>query len=142
MPQAYWSPERKLRAVQGPKTHIFTFGVLMWEAFVSHKPRLRPGSKRHPQLGKFPPRTPRSYALLAAACMAPMACDRPSTVGVVECLCAVKGELTRQLYTDLTGTTQVRNIILIIKSSSSRGSESTAKFAGKEFRDRAVVPCE
>lgn len=108
MSQAYWSPERKLRGVQGPKTHIFTFGCIMWELYVSQKPRLRPGSKRHPHLGKFPASTPFSYVALATACMSPMACDRPSTVGILESMTDMQSELASKFYTDLSGSTQVR----------------------------------
>lgn len=78
----------------------------MWELYVSQKPRLRSGSTRHPHLGKFPATTPLSYVVLATACMAPMACDRPSTVGVVESLTDLQDELASKLYTDFTGHTQ------------------------------------
>lgn len=80
---AYWAPERH-SGTQNAATHIYSFGCLMWNLWVTQESQVGLGCKPHPQMGHFPASTPLSYVMLATACLSLKPEDRPSASGLLQ----------------------------------------------------------
>ena len=67
-----------------PESHVYSFGCIMWDMYVTHDAQLAPGSAPHAQLGRFPGSTPIGYVLLATSCLSQDPADRPTMEHVVQ----------------------------------------------------------
>jgi serine/threonine protein kinase len=105
--EAYFAPERREGTLGFAASHVYSFGCVMWELYVTQSP-WRGHKHSHPSLGRFPASTPLNYALLSTACLSEAPADRPTFPLILEVLSDLQADLNSRYYTDLCGTTQVR----------------------------------